>query len=349
MKKRAGFVAITVVSMFLIACGGSNVDNKNKTPLPAISISQSKVTAYVGEQKTIPVTAQNTDFSVSISPSSGSGCVKSGVNAIVCTPAATGVYIVTVTAMADATKKVSATVTVVESYLPPADAYTGDMVLVSGGTFIMGCTTPEQMNCSANEFPTHQVTLTRDYYIGKYEVTQAQWKAVMGADNNPSYRKGDDLPVEMVSWDEAQAFISRLNELTGGNYRLPTEAEWEFAARGGNQSMGYMYSGSNNVDEVAWYTVTRTNSVGTKAANELGIHDMSGNVGEWINCWYGSYSTDAQIDPQGYNSSPTAHTIRGGHFYNEAQFVRVSSRSAAYIDISSQRRMSVGFRIAHSR
>ena len=115
--------------------------------------------------------------------------------------------------------------------------------------------------------------------------------------------------------------------------------------------MGYMYSGSNNVDEVAWYTVIRTNSVGTKAANELGIHDMSGNVGEWINCWYGYYSIDAQIDPQGYNSSYSreAHTSRGGDFFSEAQSVRVSSRSASDLGISLERTMSIGFRLAHSR
>ena len=133
--------------------------------------------------------------------------------------------------------------------IPVKDGISIDMVRVEAGTFTMGAT-PEMENPLDDEKPTHQVTLTNDYYIGKYEVTQNLWKAVMG--NNPSFFNGDDLPVESVSWDDCQKFISKLNSITGKKFRLPTEAEWEYAARGGNKSRGYQYSGSNNLSDVAW-------------------------------------------------------------------------------------------------
>lgn len=171
-----------------------------------------------------------------------------------------------------------------------------DMVRVEAGTFMMGAT-PEMKNPGANEKPVHQVTLTNDYYIGKYEVTQALWKVVM--ENNPSNLKGDDLPVEGISWDDSQEFINKLNNITDKKFRLPTEAEWEYAARGGNKSRGYQYSGSNNLSDVAWYTDNsgiEIHPVGSKQANELGIYDMSGNVLEWCQDRYGSYSSSSLIN-----------------------------------------------------
>lgn len=170
-----------------------------------------------------------------------------------------------------------------------------DMIFVEGGTFIMGS------DLYSNTRPSHNVTLS-DYYIGKHEVSQKLWKYVM--QTNPSYYKGDNLPVERVSWDEIQIFIERLNNMTGLNYRLPTEAEWEFAASGGIYSKGYTFSGSNNFEEVGWndiwyYSGHTTVWGGMKTANELGIYDMTGNVGEVCSDWYGNYPSTPQINPKG--------------------------------------------------
>ena len=200
-----------------------------------------------------------------------------------------------------------------------------DMVRVEAGTFTMGAT-PEMEDPLDREKPTHQVTLTNDYYIGKYEVTQALWKAVMG--KNPSYFKGDNLPVEQVSWEDCQEFISKLNRITDKTFRLPTEAEWEYAARGGNKSRGYQYSGSNNLSDVAWYDKNsshKTHAVGTKQANELGIYDMSGNVYEWCQDWYSKYSSSSQVNPTGANSGPDC-VYRGGSWFNNAKYCRSSCR-----------------------
>ncbi|MCQ2288620.1 MAG: bifunctional serine/threonine-protein kinase/formylglycine-generating enzyme family protein [Muribaculaceae bacterium] len=196
------------------------------------------------------------------------------------------------------------------------DSVTYEMVKVQAGTFTMGAT-PEMKDPGDGEKPTHQVTLTNDYYIGKTEVPQALWKAVMG--NNPSDFKGDNLPVESVSWNDCQKFISKLNSLTGQDFRLPTEAEWEFAARGGNNSNHYQYSGSNKLDDVAWYdgnSGDKTHAVATKQPNELGIYDMSGNVWEWCFDWYGNYSGSTQTNPSGPNSGSNRVNRGGGWSYD---------------------------------
>ena len=200
-----------------------------------------------------------------------------------------------------------------------------NMVYVSGGTFTMGGTSEQGSDAESIEKPTHSVTLS-SYYICKYEVTQALWRAVMGS--NPSYSKGDNLPVERVSWDDCQTFIKRLNSYTGRNFRLPTEAEWEFAARGGNYSRHYKYSGSNNLDDVAWHgdNSDRTHSVGTKRPNELGLYDMSGNVFEWCSDWYGTYSSYSQTDPTGPDSGSYCIN-RGGAFAYGASRHRSTDRN----------------------
>ena len=166
-----------------------------------------------------------------------------------------------------------------------------------------------------------------DYYIGETEVTQALWYAVMGS--NPSYYTGDSqCPVEQVSWDDCQTFIENLNALTGMQFRLPTEAEWEFAARGGNSSQGYKYTGSNSIGDVAWYGSNSSSThhpVGMKAPNELGLYDMSGNVWEWCQDWYGDYSSSAQTNPTGPSSSSN-RVGRGGCWANDARLCRVANR-----------------------
>ncbi|MDY4535955.1 MAG: formylglycine-generating enzyme family protein [Sodaliphilus sp.] len=207
-----------------------------------------------------------------------------------------------------------------------ANGVSFEMVEVRGGTFRMGGTSEQGSDAdSDDEYPVHSVTLS-GYYIGKTEVTQALWKAVMGS--NPSYWKGDNLPVEQVSWDDCQEFIRKLNALTGQNFRLPTEAEWEFACRGGNNSRGYKYSGSNYIDNVAWYgdnSGDKTHPVATKLPNELGIYDMSGNVWEWCSDWYDKYSSGAQTNPKGpYDGSRRVR--RGGSWDGNARRCRSSWR-----------------------
>ena len=199
------------------------------------------------------------------------------------------------------------------------------MIKVQGGTFTMGATSEQGSEADSDEKPTHSVTL-RTYYIGETEVTQALWTAVMGS--NPSRWKGDNLPVESVSWNDVQTFVTKLNQLTGKQFRLPTEAEWEYAARGGNKSKGYKYSGSNSLGTVAWYydnSNSQTHAVKTKSPNELGLYDMSGNVYEWCQDWYGSYSSGAQTNPTG--PSFGSHRVgRGGSWSYNARRCRVSLR-----------------------
>lgn len=197
------------------------------------------------------------------------------------------------------------------------------MVYVAGGSFMMGS---DDIDALSSEKPAHPVTLS-SYSIGKYEVTQELWEAVMG--NNPSHFKGARRPVENVSWDDCQEFIRKLNSLTGQNFCLPTEAQWEFAARGGNSDSN-KYSGSNNIDNVAWYhdnSGGETHNVGTKSPNELGIHDMSGNVHEWCSDWYYSYESDSLCERLEHFSGSTWRVYRGGSWNNYAGHCRVSFRS----------------------
>ena len=213
-----------------------------------------------------------------------------------------------------------------EISIPVKNGITIDMVKVEAGTFMMGATS-EKENPYSWEKPVHQVTLTNDYYIGKYEVTQALWQSVMGS--NPSEFKGDNLPVEQVSWNDGQEFISKLNRMTGRKFRLPTEAEWEYAARGGKKSRGYQYSGSSNISDVAWYdgnSGSKTHPVGTKQANELGIYDMTGNVWEWCQDRYGSYVSSSQKNPTG-TVRGSNRVYRGGGWDIFAWSCRLSCRN----------------------
>ena len=205
------------------------------------------------------------------------------------------------------------------------------MIKVEGGTFRMGATSEQGGDAYDDEKPVHSVTLS-DYYIGETEVTQELWEAVMGS--NPSYFKGSQKPVESVSWYDCKEFITKLNKLTGKNFRLPTEAEWEYAARGGNKSKGYKYSGSNTIDNVTWYSGnsgSATHNVKTKSPNELGIYDMSGNVYEWCEDWKGGYSSGSQTNPTG-PSSGFNRVGRGGSWSGNARYCRVSYRNYYFPD-----------------
>lgn len=229
--------------------------------------------------------------------------------------------------------------------IPVKDGVSIEMIKVEAGTFMMGAT-PEMKNSWTEERPIHQVTLTNDYYIGKYEVTQSLWCALM--DNNPSYFKGDNLPVEQVSWDDCQKFINKLNDITGRKFRLPTEAEWEYAARGGKKSRGYQYSGSNKISDVTWYSSNsehKTQPVGLKLANELGLYDMSGNVNEWCFDRFGFYSALSQTNPLGADDG-ICRVYRGGSWEQTAGFCRSSDRSN--YGTSKNRIYNLGFRLALS-
>ena len=217
-----------------------------------------------------------------------------------------------------------------------------NMVHVEGGTFTMGATSEQGSDAFDGEKPTHRVTLS-SFSIGKYEVTQEEWEAVMS--NNPSRYKGAKRPVENVSWNDCQEFIRKLNAMTGKRFRLPTEAEWEYAARGGNRSIGYKYSGSDNLDRVAWNdsnSGSTTHDVGQKSPNEIGLYDMSGNVCEWCSDRYGDYDSGAQSNPAG-PSSGSDRVSRGGNWGIYARFCRVSIR---YNDSPGSTSYYLGLRLA---
>lgn len=202
-----------------------------------------------------------------------------------------------------------------------------DVVRVKAGTFVMGCTDNLGGDCEGDETPSHRVTISKDYYIGKFEVTQELYEAVMGY--NPSNRKSPNLPVENVNYNDAIEFCAKLSRMTGRRFTLPTEAEWEYAARGGQKATTTKYSGSSNLNDVAWHednSGSRMHPVGTLRPNELGIYDMSGNVWEWCLDWYGDYSSSSQTDPTGPITG-SSRVQRGGGWYFQGSFCRVVNRS----------------------
>lgn len=217
------------------------------------------------------------------------------------------------------------------------------MVEVEGGTFTMGAFGKYEKGAEEDEYPSHKVTLS-DFFISAVPVTQAQWKAVMG--NNPSSFIGDERPVTDVSWNDCQEFIKRLQQLTGIAFRLPTEAEWEYAASGGQKSGGYLYAGtSDNLDDYAWYgdhSDDNTHNVALKKPNELGLFDMSGNVLEWCNDYYGTYTSDEANNPQG-PSSGIFRVYRGGCSWSPAESCRITYR-CSYEPTETYSRL--GFRLA---
>ena len=231
------------------------------------------------------------------------------------------------------------------------DGVSFTMKLVEGGTFQMGATSEQGDDVYDDEKPVHSVTLS-SYYMGETEVTQALWKAVMG--NNPSYFKGDNLPVEKVNWNDCQEFISKLNQKTGRNFRLLTEAEWEYAARGGKRSRGYKYAGNNTLRDVAWFgqlnghtydngnSGEKTHVVKTKSPNELGLYDMSGNVWEWCQDCYGGYGSSSQTNPMVLSSDSDRVVLRGGSWSDNARSCRVSLR---YYGDPDYRFNFIGFRL----
>lgn len=216
------------------------------------------------------------------------------------------------------------------------------MIYVEGGTFMMGASDDDK-EANSDAKPQHQVTLD-SYYIAEFEVTQSQWKKIMGTTINrqlkkkgadyydrENYGEGDNIPIYSINWFEANDFCQKLSKLTGRTYILPTDAQWEFAARGGNKSKGYKYSGSDNLNTVAWYesnSNNRIHPVGQKLPNELGIYDMSGNVEEWCYDWKSSnYSPEPQVNPKFIDNSGFK-VYRGGSWDGESSYAKVYSRTS---------------------
>lgn len=211
--------------------------------------------------------------------------------------------------------------------------------LIPAGSFMMG-SPPTESDRHGSEGPVHEVTISKDFYIGKFEVTQAQWLAVMMT--SPSIYKGFNKPVENVSWDDAVNFCQKLSQMTGEKFRLPTEAEWEYAARAGTTTKYYWGESDDNAGQYAWYQVSSTRPVGQKLPNNWGLYDMSGNVWEWCTDWHGSYSAESVVDPQGPQRGKS-RVLRGGSWYRRLKNVRSACRFGVPATYGTN--FDIGFRV----
>lgn len=297
-----------------------------------LALSESTVSMKPNETAEVAITSGSGSYTVANSNEEVAVAAISNGDKVAIAARKAGTATITVTdTKTKQTATIAVTVTdgaVVEGQTFTVNGVSFKMIGVEGGTFTMGATAEQGSDAYFDESPTHQVTLS-SFAIGQTEVTQELWEAVMGS--NPSSFKGAKRPVECVSWNDCQTFITKLNQLTGKKFRLPTEAEWEYAARGGKNSKGYKYAGSNTIDEVAWYTSNsgdKTHDVVTKKPNELGLYDMSGNVWEWCQDWYSSsyYSSSPQTNPTG-PSSGSGRVLRGGSWNGRARYCRVSFRN----------------------
>jgi len=315
MKRK--ILQFTTLALLLIT---PTISCKKDEPLNGITLDKT-VTVLVGETATLTVTfIPNSATNKKISWESSDPCVATVENGKL-TGISIGTTKITATSE-DGGHRAQCTVYVIQPIEP-------EVVWVEGGTFTMGCTDEQGEDCFDNEKPDHKVTVG-GFYIGKYQVTQKEWLAIMVTDTPCGNHPDKELPMHVITWNQAQEYIMRLNATTDKNYRLPTEAEWEYAARGGNKSQGYKYSGSNNFDEVAWCVDNDFHfpyPVGTKKSNELEIYDMSGNVWEFCSDWYGSYTVNSQTNPQGPPTG-TMRIIRGGSWATQAVYTRVSTRSS---------------------
>ena len=321
---------LTDEMLVLSTLGSSTFDVLTRTKpvqlVTSITLSEPSIRLQPDESKRLTATVMPADAdNPAVAWTSSDEAVATVINNGLVVAVAKGTCTITCSATDGSGVKAECQVTVgAAGQTYTVNGVTFKMIAVEGGTFMMG-SSDDDSDAYDREKPRHQVTLS-SFSIGETEVTQELWQAVMGS--NPCYFKGSKLPVEKVSWNDCQTFITKLNQLTGLTFRLPTEAEWEFAARGGTQSRGYIFSGSNTIGDVAWYTDNSGNSthpVATKAPNELGIYDMSGNVWEWCQDWYGDYSSGSQINPTG-PSSGSLRVRRGGSWGHVATNCRVASR-----------------------
>ena len=318
MKPKIYLFVITVLfTAVMVSCKETNVTD--------VKLNKTELTLDIGQTETLVVTVLPKDAdNTAVSWKSSNATVVMVDNNGLVTAKAEGTAIVTATAM-DGNKMASCAVTVKDSIDPDPETITEpEMIFVEGGTFMFGCTDDE---CDLlDEYSIEQLAVEKtvsSFYISKYPVTQKLWREVMGSPpRNQSYGVGDDYPVYGISYLDIFNFMIKLRSATGKNYSVPSAIEWEYAARGGNQSQGYKYSGSNNLDEVAWYSENSNNSthpVGEKWPNELGIYDMSGNVKEWV--------ADEYL--AGGSAKPEIYQIRSGSWRGGSSSCRVSSCSVA--------------------